>query len=149
MSESLTQVAAQAATLSRRATVWGIGHAVVALALLVYAFAGGADQSWFLLAGLIVAAGAGGLYFLAGLALKQSASAGRGKVIMASLLGLNWLMVVSFLAVFNCIMHPELTVTSGLVNLLVGFVAPLAHLVGNLWFLVAGLNLDTGKWLTG
>ena len=148
MSDTAISPARQAESLSRRATIWGIGHSAVALALIVYALAAG-DLSWFLLTGLIAAVLAGGVYLLASRSLKRSASAGRGRIIAASLLGLNWLLVVSCLAIFNSIMHPDATVASGIGNLLIGFVVPLAHLVGNFWFLVAGLNLDTGKWRAG
>jgi hypothetical protein len=149
MSTDATPATRQAEILSRKSTIWGIAHAAVALALIVYAFASGGEVSWFLISGLIVAAGAGVLYFLAGRALKVSASAGRGRVIIASLIALNWLAVVSFLALFNGVMHPELTLTSGAANIAVGLVVPLCHLIGNFWFLVAGLNLDTGKWVPG
>ena len=149
MSDTATPLQLQAATLGRRSVIWGIGHALVAVALLVYALATGGDVSWFLLSGLIVAIAAGGLYFLAGRSLRDSAGAGRGKVIAASLLALNWLMIVSFLALFNCIMHPDATVMGGITNLIISLVVPLAHLIGNFWFLVAGLNLDTGKWQAG
>jgi hypothetical protein len=148
MSDTAVSPALQAETLSRKATFWGLGHAAVAIALIVYAVANG-SLSWFLLSGLIVAVLAGGVYLLASRSLKQSARAGRGKVIAASLLGLNWLLVVSCLAIFNSIMHPDETVTSGIGNLVVGFVVPLAHLIGNFWFLIAGLNLDTGEWRAG
>ena len=149
MSNDATPAARQADTLSRKSTIWGVIHAVVALALVAYAFATGGNVSWFVISGLIVAAAAGALYFVAGRSLKQSATAGRGRIIMASVLGLNWLVVVSLLALFNCIMHPDLTLSSGIANILVGLVVPLGHLIGNFWFLVAGLNIDTGKWATG
>ncbi len=149
MNNDATPAAGQAETLSRKSTIWGIAHAVIALALLLYAFATGGDVSWFILSGLIVSAAAGALYVVAGQSLKDSATAGRSRVIIASLLALNWLAVVSFLALFAFIMHPSLTFNSGIPNILVGLVVPLGHLIGNFWFLVAGLNLDTGKWAPG
>ncbi len=144
--DSAIPAARQVAALSRKSTIWGVAHAVAALALMVYAFASGGDVSWFILSGLIVAIAAGALYVMAGRALKQSAGAGRGRLIGASLLALNWLVVVSFLALFNAVMHPEATLSSGLTNMVIGLFVPLAHLIGNFWFLVSGLNIDTGKW---
>ena len=149
MSDSAIAASRQAEVLSRRAFFWGSGQSLVALALIVYAIAGDGGLSWFILAGLVATALAGGLFYLAGRALTHSASAGRLRVIAASLLGLNWLLPVSCLAIFNAVMHPDMTVTGGIGQLLIGFVAPLAHLAGNFWFLVAGLNLDTGKWRAG
>ena len=149
MNNDATPAAGQAESLSRKSTIWGIAHGAVALALLVYAFATGGDVSWFILSGLIVSAAAGALYVVAGQSLKESATAGRGRVIIASLLALNWLVVVSVLALFAAIMHPSLTLNSGIPNILVGLVVPLGHLIGNFWFLIAGLNFDTGKFATG
>jgi hypothetical protein len=144
--DSATATDRQAAALSRKSTIWGVAHAVVALALIIYAFASDGEVSWFILSGLFVAIAAGALYFMAGRALKQSTGAGRGRIIGASLLALNWLAVVSFLSLFSAIMHPEATLSSGLANIVIGLFVPLAHLIGNFWFLVAGLNIDTGKW---
>ena len=134
----------QAETLSRKSIIWGVIHATVAVALIIYAFATGGDFSWYILSGLVVAAAAGGLYFVAGQSLKGSVRTGRGRIILASVLALNWLAVVSCLALFSSIMHPDTAFSSGIANLLIGLLIPLGHLIGNIWFLVAGLNLDTG-----
>lgn len=144
--------------LGRRVQIWGVLQALVAAALLVFALVSGGEPSWWMLGGLVVIIGGSVGYVLAGHALRGGAlgrpethrrTEGRRRLILSTLLSLNWMSVISFLAVVNCIMHPDVVIGGGVLSILIGGVAPAFHLIGNIWNLVLALNLPTGRWQPG